>query len=479
MQAAFFHKGCLLSPGLLLLITACSPITHHYVQVEHYISRQEFLKADAVIEKQGRHYGAKNALLYDLDRAMTLHLSGYYLESNQFLDQAERRAENLYTKSLTSEAGAMLTNDNTLPYEGEDFERVMINLIAALNYIYLGQMDEALVEARKVDHKLNLLNDRYEKKNVYKEDALARYLSGILYEANGEYNDAWIAYRKAFEAYQDYQTQYNTPISQMLKSDLLRMTDFLGLEEEHQGYLEQFEGISWLKQKDYHRYGEIIYIGYNGLSPVKEDFFITAPVPDGKGGIYILNIAMPRFVSRPTDIGHALVKAWGSETVAAQETVLVEDITSIAIKNLEDRIGRITAKAIARATTKYLLSQAIREKAREGDQPLPRILADVGTNLFSLLSEQSDKRSWRTLPGEVQMARLLVPPGSYTVEVQYMSLHGQEVMRRKFPEMTLKSGEKKFLSTRVVGFPLSTATSHREPHFHLRQTLDLEDGRDY
>jgi hypothetical protein len=77
------------------------------------------------------------------------------------------------------------------------------------------------------------------------------------------------------------------------------------------------------------------------------------------------------------------------------------------------------------------------------------------------------------------MARLLVPPGSYTVEVQYMTLHGQELMREKFPEMTLKSGEKKFLSTRVVGFPLSTATSHREPHFHLRQTLDLEDGRDY
>ena len=451
-----FARPCFFLPGLLWLISACNPITHHYIQVEHYISRQDFLKADAIIEKQAGRYGAKNALLYDMDRAMTLHLAGQYIESNKFLDLAEQRAEQLYTKSLTSEAGAMLTNDNTLPYEGEDFERVMINLIAALNYIYLGEIDEALVEARKVDHKLNLLNDRYEKKNIYKEDAFARYLSGILYEAKGEANDAWIAYRKAYEAYQDYQNQYGTPIPQMLKSDLLRMTDLLGPAEEHQEYLDQFGTIPWMRHKEYRRYGEIILISYNGLSPVKEDYFITAPVPDGAGGVYVLNMAMPRFISRPTDVANAIVRVQGSEAVAPQQTVLVEDIAAIAIKNLEDRIGRITAKAIARATAKYLVSRTIREKANKEDKPLPKILSDVGTNLYSLLSEQSDKRSWRTLPGEVQMARLLVPPGTYQVEVQYMNRHGQEITRKAFSEVKIKAGEKKFLRSRVVGSSLSS-----------------------
>lgn len=451
-----FARPCFFLPGLLWFISACSPITHHYIQVEQYVSRQDFLKADSIIEQQARRYGAKNALLYDLDRAMTLHLAGQYIESNKFLDLAEQRAEELYTKSLTLEAGALLTNDNTLPYKGEDFEQVMINLVSALNYIYLGEMDEALVEARKVDHKLNLLNDRYEKKNVYKEDAFARYLYGIIYEAKGEANDAWIAYRRAYEAYQDYQTQYGTPIPQMLKPDLLRITDLLGLTEEHQEYLEQFGTISWMRHKEYRRYGEIIFISYNGLSPVKEDSFITAPVPDGEGGVYILNIAMPHFVSRPTDVSHAIVKLLGSEGVSTQKTVPVEDITAIAIKDLEDRIGRITAKAIARATTKYFMSRAMREKASKGDKPLPRILSDVGTNLYSLLSEQADKRSWRTLPGEVQMARLLAPPGTYQVEVQYLNRQGQEISRRTFTEVRIKAGEKKFLSSRMVGSSLST-----------------------
>lgn len=437
--------------GLLWLISACSPITHHYIQVERYISRQDFLDADAVVEKQASRYGAKNALLYDMDRAMTLHLAGRYAESNKFLDLAEQRAEELYTKSLASEAGAMLTNDNALPYEGEDFERVMVNLIGALNYIYLGEIDEALVEVRKVDHKLTLLNDRYDRKNVYKEDAFARYLSGILYEAKGESSDAWIDYRKAYEAYQDYQKQYGTPIPQMLESDLLRMTDLLGLAQEHQEYLARFGPTPWMRHKEYRRYGEIVLISYNGLSPVKEDYFITAPVPDGAGGVYILNIAMPRFIPRPTDVANAIVRVEGSEAVGPQQTVLVEDITAIAIKNLEDRIGRITAKAIARATAKYVVSRTIREKANKEDKALPRILSDVGTNLYSLLSEQSDKRSWRTLPGEMQMARLLVPPGTYQVDVQYMNRRGQEIDRRAFSGVKIKAGEKKFLSSRMVG----------------------------
>jgi hypothetical protein len=451
LNAAVLVFRAVFLSGLLWLIPACSPATHHYLQVERYISQQDFLKADAVIEKQAGGYGARNALLYDLDRAMTLHLAGQYSESNQFLDRAERLAEDLYTKSLTAEAGAMITNDNMLPYQGEDFERVMINLIAALNYVYLGELDEALVEARKVDHKLNLLNDRYQKKNLYKEDAFARYLSGILYEARGETNDAWIAYRKAYEAYQNYQAQYGTSIPQALKPDLLRVTDTLGLDQEHQEYLKQFGTIPWMRDKEYRQYGEIILISYNGLSPVKEDYFITAPVPDGTGGIYILKIAMPRFVARPTDVAYGVVKVQDADTVIPQQTALVEDITAIAIKNLEDRIGRITAKAIARATTKYLLSRTIRENANKQDKPLPKILADVGTNLYSLLSEQSDKRSWRTLPGEMQMARLLVAPGTYQVEIDYMTHQGREISRKKFPEVVIKAGEKRFLSSRIVG----------------------------
>jgi len=435
---------------ILCLTSSCSPITRHYVQVETFISKQEYEKADKVIEENQKKYGSKNRLLYLLDRGMTLHLSGRFSESNQFLHQAEQWAEQLYTKSIISETGAFFTNDNTLPYAGEDFERVMIHLISALNYIYLEDLDEALVEARKIDHQLNLLNDRYEKKSVYRQDAFARYLSGKLFEAKKELNDALIAYRKAYEAYQEDQKNYGIDIPEGLMADLLRLTDFLGFENENRQYQETFRQVQWMPQKEYRQLAEVVFNSFNGLSPVKEDFFITAPVPDGRGGIYILNVAMPRFVRRPSNISYALVEVWNPGGSFSQKTVPVQDISGIAIKNLEDRVGRITAKAIARASSKFLLSQGIRKMAAKDQEPVSLFLAELGTNLFSLFSEQSDKRSWRTLPGEIQMAGVLVPPGKYQVRVQYFDSFGQQMGKREAVEIEVTAGEKVFLGGRVV-----------------------------
>lgn len=445
-------------PGL----SSCGPAVGHYVLVDDKQSQQQFAEADAVIEKHKAGYGERNAVLYFLDRGMLLHLAGRYHESNEHLTQAENRIEELYTKSVTAETSAMLTNDNTLPYEGEDFEKVMINVIMALNYVYLGQWDEALVEARKVDHKLNLFNDRYEKKNVYKQDALAHYLSGILYEAKGELNDAFISYRKADEAYGDYRGNYGTPLPPTLPADLLRVTAALHLTEEHEDYLKQFPGTPWMTAQEMKNRSEVIFISYTGRSPIKEDLFIDAPIPDGQGGTYLLRVALPKFVPLPNPVktaevhlipgGEGAVGPGGAAGVISQPTFLTEDITALAGKNLEDRVGRITVKAIARATAKYLASRAVRKEVakKTGDNPLTGFLADLGTDLYSVASEQADKRSWRTLPGEIRMARLVALPGTYTVAAEYYDQAGGWVARKTFPPMTLKAGEKKFLGDRIL-----------------------------
>ncbi|MBI3995916.1 MAG: hypothetical protein HY349_08075 [Nitrospirae bacterium] len=431
----------------LLVLSGCGPSGQLYVRVDAFQSRQQFAEADAAIVKQKAEYGARNAVLYHLDRAMMLHLAGQYAESSQALAEAENRIEELYTKSVAAGAGSMLANDYTLPYEGEDFEKVMINVIAALNYVYLGQWDEALVEARKVDHKLNLFNDKYEKKNVYKQDALAQYLSGILYEAKGELNDAFISYRKAHQAYGDYRKNYGTPMPPMLPADLLRVSEALRFTEEHQDYLKQFPGTRWTTAKELKGQSEVVFVSYTGRSPIKEDFFIDAPIPDKKGGTYILRVALPKFVPQPDRVRtaevHLIPVAAGSGGAISQRTVPAEDITAIARKNLEDRIARITVKAVARATSKYLASRTAEKELGP--------LAGLASNIYAVATEQSDKRSWRTLPGQIQLARMVVPPGAYTVAVEYYDQTSGLIERKTFPAMTLKAGEKRFLGYRVLG----------------------------
>ncbi|MBI4000735.1 MAG: hypothetical protein HY348_03015, partial [Nitrospira defluvii] len=128
-------------------------------------------------------YGSRNRLLYSMERGMTLHLAGDYVQSNSQLENAAQEVEQLYTRTIRTETAAFLTNDNMLPYEGDAYEHVMINVIKALNYAAMGQLMEAVVEARQIDHRLNVLSDRVKETDGYREDAFARYLTGVLYEA--------------------------------------------------------------------------------------------------------------------------------------------------------------------------------------------------------------------------------------------------------------------------------------------------------
>jgi hypothetical protein len=436
--------------GCLVLLAACGPSGRYYAKVDRYMAEEQYDRADSLIKKNKGEYGARNAVLYDLDRAMAQHLAGHYAESNRHLESAERRIDALYTKSVTTETGAMLSNDNTLPYEGEDFEKVMINVIGALNYVYLGQWDDALVEARKVDHKLNVMNDKYGKKNVYKEDAFARYLSGILYEGRGEFNDAFISYRKADEVYQRYRKQYGTPVPDTLPADLLRVAEATpGMGDEFRFYREKYPDVKWVPEKKLAAESELIFLSYDGLPPVKVDRFVDAPAPDVGGRVYYVRVAFPRFEPRPTDVAYAKISLAGTEgAVVSGKTEPVEDISAIAEKNLEDRIGRIRAKAIARAVSKYLAGRTARKEIGGSGGEIVGILA----NVYSVASEQADKRSWRTLPGMIRMARLAVKPGKYTVSAEYYSFD-QRVIGRKTFEVTLKAGEKRFISNRMVGTP--------------------------
>src|SRR5256712_6867977 len=159
------------------------------------------------------------------------------------LPPAEALPKALSTRRIRSEVEAFLTSDNALPYEGEEFEKVLLNVFMALDYVQLGLWDDALVEARKVDHKLTVLADRNHKRMTYNKDALARYLSGLLYEATGDRSNAFVAYRLALEAFEYYQQSYGTAVPDLVRQDLLRVTEALGLNQEHQEYQRAFPGL--------------------------------------------------------------------------------------------------------------------------------------------------------------------------------------------------------------------------------------------
>lgn len=393
---------------------ACGAHTREMSPVYATLRTGNFVRALSELEKSDAAKRQRDRVVYLMDRGMLLQLAGKFMESNKALEEADRLAEELYTTSLSKQAASLVTNETVLDYEGEDFERVLINFYKAVNYFRMGDEDDAMVECRQVDNKLNVYNSKYEKKNVYREDAFVRYLIGIIFESQGEVNDAFISYRKALKIYQtDYMKNYGVAVPPSLPEDLIRTGEALGFTDEVERFRKQFPQVHAMPLKDRKKMGEVVFLFANGMAPHKTEYFIESIVPaDG----YHLKIAFPRFEKTPPEVDHVVV----AEDGQVYPTALAEPIDAIAVKNLEDRIGRIQAKAIARAVTKYLASRGTREAGKRTGGALGGVLSLAGTamEVAGNVTEHADTRSWGTLPAEIELARFALPPGRHRLGVQ-------------------------------------------------------------
>ncbi len=387
----------------------------------------------AAIEQAKDQYAGPNSLLYYLDRGSLLQRAGEYAASTAELEQAERLIEEFSVTSVSEAAGSMLVNDLTLSYSGEDFERVMVNVLKALNFLYLGDLAGAQVEARKVNTRLLQLGDAYGPDAVYAEDAFARYLSAFAYEAAGELNSAYIDYRKAYEAYRSYEKQFGTPAPWFLARDLLRLSRALGFDDEHQAWRERFgreDPPPALRPK---RRSELLLVIYDGRMPAKGTRYTGAQVWDEDRRPHLVKVAFPFFKLHPPAVEAVGVNLADGTTLTA---AVAEPLAVIAVKTLEQRIGLISAKAVARATTKYLAARQV-QKASGGNT-----LIGLAADLYSWISERADTRSWRTLPFRFSLLRVALPPGVHTLTLWAAPYEGPE-LRTFMLQVELEPGEKK------------------------------------
>ncbi len=412
-------------------------------QVKNLVASEHYTHASKTLRDHAASYGSRNQLLYFLDQGMVYHFAGKYQDSIPVFEKAKQKFEKLYTQSLTQNAASWFWNDYALPYRGEDFERVMINIFQAINYAAIGDFPEALVEARDVDSILTAINADYrqDQKNVYKEDAFARFLMGLLYEASGgrvDLNDAFISYTKAVEIYENDKNDYAFDTPRLLKENLLAVAEFMGREELDK-YRRKFGGIHYASLKERREKAEVYVIHYQGMSPMKIQDSFVVPLPGG----YMTRFAFPKYHQRVNTFQTMdfYAKSDGNQ-VFADSTELGEDIERIAVKNLENRKVREMFKAVARPAAKYALERAVDKKIREkdGEDRLLSKLFRLGSSFYNTYSEIADLRSWQTLPAQIRISRLILQPGRYEFSLDGKTLGSAEV----------KAGEKKFLAVRTT-----------------------------
>ncbi len=435
----------------------------YYVQNEvfnKYFLSEDFANAEKILNQDVQNQKSRNRVLYLLNKGMLAWLQQNYPMATEYFHQADLFVED-QLKNVVNEALALLTNPATKPYVPEDFEYVMINFYKALSYLEMENKEAALVECRRMNEKLNALNDKYPKnyKNRYSNDAFAHLMMGMIYDSTADYNNAFIAYRNAYRAYEDiYAPNFSTLAPLQLKKDLVRTAYQTGLMEEYEYYTEKF-GLEHRKKTE--KESELILIWITGLCPVKAEWSINLSTTRQNNHLHIANkkeainfpfyiggleqnarnslsdlefirLAFPKYVERPPVFTKALACVNGTEF---HHLCKVEDLNAIAFKSLRDRMLREMSNSLLR----FAVKKATENYARSKDENAGAILG-----ILNALTEKADTRNWQTLPHSIYYARLNLKEGENTIDLQFSSPNGAK--ETKQIQVNVKNGDTKFLS---------------------------------
>lgn len=451
MPAPLTGRGAPVVLAFALCVAACGApgvSVRHYADLNRAIEAGNHEAALARLRKSRELYGGKSSVLYLMDTAMIETLAGRPADANAHIQAAEDLIESLYTKSLTREAASFLTSDASLPYEGEDFEKVFLNVLAALNHARMGEPDEAAVEARRADVKLAEMARTRGRDTAYGEDAFVRFLMGLMYEDAGDANDAWVSYARAIQTYQAQEQRFGVPVPRALVWRAAVVAAALGFHDEVASLRSAFPGAVPDDPLDRVGMGRVVVVEFAGEVPAKAERRIEVTVGQGIAFLQTMDvtsreeqqvssaisvaksvagtanvaIAYPVMVGRPPASPPVEVTVAGPEGEARVAAERAHNLAAIAPACLEERMGRIWARTVARAVVKFLLAYAAAKagEAAGGEKYgwLTGFLAGATTSAVLQASEHADTRSWGTLPAEVRVAVIEVPPGEHEVRVR-------------------------------------------------------------
>ena len=381
---------------------------------------EEMLEANSAKLEKG-----KLQFLYEVNAGLILSMQGKFNESNSHFEKADLFVED-FKKNAGEEVGALLLNPNLSTYRGEDHEILMINYYKALNYVQIEDYENALVEVRRMDLRLQKLSEKYKSDRKYKEDAFIHLLMGIVYDASSEYNNAFIAYRNAHNIYEgSFTTMFKLSTPEQLKHDLIRTADLSGLYKERDEYKTKFTLNYTPIPKGQ---SQLVMLWNNGLGPVKDEWGINFAIVYGSNGwvtfvnqdfgmtfpFYIgdsnlngltwIKVVFPKYVERPQLMTSASI-LYNDESYPFGK---VENINAISFKVLEERMMLEFGKSLLRVALKQVAAAEV-GKDNEG---LGAALSVIGS-----MSESADTRNWQTLPHSIYYSRIQMEAGKHEIKM--------------------------------------------------------------
>lgn len=437
---------------ILLLGFTISCATYYQLNYEfnqHY-ENGELETASKLLDHNKKQGKDKSRFLYFVNQGLVNCQLGNYEESNEWFEKAFLFGED-YQKNYANIAASFLVNPNTVTYPGEDHEHLLLHYYKAINFLKLSDYEAALVECRRLNNRLQALSDKYRFDNKYKRDAFIHNLMGIIYEASGDVNNAFIAYRNSYDIYkEDYMNQFSVNVPEQLKQDLLRTAYLNGFFTELDFYEREFD-VKY--DKNTHVSEELVFFWHNGLGPFKAEWSVNFTVVEGQGGMVsfvndeygfnfpfpvsdddqrngltgmrFFRVAFPKYVEREVIFNQAAI----THNNKKYSLELAEDINAISFKVLEERMLKEFAQGLLRVAIKKSIERAIRGDQGQSDEKSDEEKRNEDfreglsflVGIVNAVTEKADTRNWQTLPHDIFYTRVPLDTGHNKVILQVSS----------------------------------------------------------
>jgi len=448
----------------ILLMSCANKSMTRYETLSPTLEKKGFDATIKEVEKQKDDlYGSNSEFLYYYDLGILHHYNRNFDESIKNLAQAEKVYEDLYTKSVTNEAAAILTNDNTRPYRARPFELLTLYQYQILNYLAKMDLDGALVEVRRSQIAMNAL---YQKdKDKVNDNGYLRYLQALVYELDGDEDEAAIAYIKAIKAYDESKMGLPKEVFEFATESLRRMD-----REDDIRALKKPELASTPKATAVHEQGqEIIVIGYAGHSPILGEMYLSGtfvsagamnlyykdgetgnrvsftlvapPVPGAGSETFHIGFALPEVRKYKSRVNQFEVSLDGKTRIKPEKVMAVDEELK---QNMEDERNTVITRTAVRVILRTIAAQKAKSATNTGNgilDLLKNIFIDVGQTQL----EQADLRVGLFLPNSFHMTRLPVEAGSHSVTVAAQGAYGETVGVYNFDKIPVRKGQKVLL----------------------------------
>lgn len=416
-------------PALLGGCAATSVFNPYPGQAAQYRAALDAGTPEAAVTQIGAKADSADATLYLMEKGRIEQLAQQADSSRQSFDgaiarfQAQDEKAVVSASSYAASGASLLTNDNARPYEGRPYERVFVHQYQALNYLAANDLQGALVEVRRANQvQGDALRAKEGKVDSARADAEGKgfdasrydgyfsamdlaagrvksgfqnaatfYLSGLLYEASGNTNDAYIDYRKALEM---------EPENVYLQRDVVRTGLRTGLDDV-KALARSLGPVQVAPKKGE---GELVVYLEEGYVPQKVP--VSIPIWTTKT---LNNVSFPIY----QDAGPPLLLTVQVDGRMLTAGMLV-DTRALAVRSLKDEVPAMLARAFLRLVTRQEMQRQVQKNDATGG------LLSLATTMYSLVAEQPDLRSWLTLPGSGQVLRLPLTEGPHQVSLPGM-----------------------------------------------------------